>query len=70
MSKNVFAVCQFDRYRRLVILKAGTTRAGRQQEQALLDAALARDAKTPSQVLCAHIDDSAALIVRQLRDRL
>jgi GntR family carbon starvation induced transcriptional regulator len=63
-------VLQFDRYRRLVILNAGSTRTGRQQEQALVDAALARDARTASQVLCAHIDDSAAQIVRQLRDRL
>jgi GntR family transcriptional regulator, carbon starvation induced regulator len=63
-------VCQFDRYRRLVILNAGSTRAGRQQEQALVDAALTRDAKTAVQVLCEHIDDSAAQIVRQLRERL
>jgi GntR family transcriptional regulator, carbon starvation induced regulator len=63
-------VCQFDRYRRLVILNAGSTRTGRQQEQALVDAALARDAKTASQVLCTHIDDWATQIVRQLRERL
>jgi DNA-binding GntR family transcriptional regulator len=63
-------VCQFDRYRRLVILNAGSTRAGRQQEQALVDAALTRDAKTAVHVLCEHIDDSAAQIVRQLRERL
>jgi GntR family transcriptional regulator, carbon starvation induced regulator len=63
-------VCQFDRYRRLVILNAGSTRAGRQQEQALVDAALTRDAKTAAQILREHIDDSAAQIVRQLRDRL
>jgi DNA-binding GntR family transcriptional regulator len=63
-------VYQFDRYRRMVILKAGTTRAGRQQEQALVEAALARKTKTAIEVLCAHIDDSAAVIVRQLRSRL
>jgi DNA-binding GntR family transcriptional regulator len=63
-------VCQFDRYRRLVSLSAGGTRAGRQQEQALCEATLARDAKTASRLLSAHIDDSAALIVRQLRDRI
>lgn len=62
-------VCQFDRYRRLVMLDAGTTRSGREQEKALFDATLARKAKLASQILCAHIDDSAALIVRQLRAR-
>jgi GntR family carbon starvation induced transcriptional regulator len=67
---NRLLVSQFDRYRRLVILNSGTTRPGRLQEQALLDAALARDAKAASRVLCAHIDDSAEQIVRQLRDRL
>jgi GntR family transcriptional regulator, carbon starvation induced regulator len=63
-------VCQFDRYRRLVTLNAGATRSGRQQEQALFNATLARNAKKAGQVLCTHIDDSAALIVRQLRERL
>jgi GntR family carbon starvation induced transcriptional regulator len=63
-------VCQFDRYRRLVILNAGTTRPGRQQEEALYNAALARNAKKASQILCKHIDDSASLILRQLRERL
>jgi GntR family carbon starvation induced transcriptional regulator len=63
-------VYQFDRYRRMVTLKAGSTRNGREQERALVDAALARDAKTASRILCTHIDDSAALILRQLQDRL
>jgi GntR family transcriptional regulator, carbon starvation induced regulator len=62
-------VYQFDRYRRMVTLKAGTTRTGREQEQALVDAALARDAKAASRILCTHIDDSAATILRQLRHR-
>jgi GntR family carbon starvation induced transcriptional regulator len=63
-------VCQYDRYRRLATLSSRMARTGRQQEQALVDAALARDAKTASQVLGAHIDDWAAQIVRQLRERL
>jgi GntR family transcriptional regulator, carbon starvation induced regulator len=63
-------VYQFDRYRRMVTLKSGTTRAGREQEQALVDAALARDAKAASRILRTHIDDSAATILRQLRHRL
>lgn len=63
-------VCQFDRYRRLVVLNSRMARAGRLQEQELVEAALARDAKTASQVLCAHIDDWATQIVRQLRERL
>jgi len=63
-------VCQYDRYRRLVTLSSRMARTGRQQEQALVDAALARDAKTASQVLAAHIDDWTAQIVRQLRERL
>jgi GntR family carbon starvation induced transcriptional regulator len=61
--------CQFDRYRRLVTLKAGATRHGREQEEALFNAALARNAKLAGQILCAHIDDSASLILRQLQDR-
>jgi DNA-binding GntR family transcriptional regulator len=60
-------VCQFDRYRRLVMLNVGTARAGRRREQAPVDAALARDAKTAAHVSCAHIDDPVAQIVRQLR---
>jgi hypothetical protein len=31
---------------------------------------LARNAKKASQILCKHIDDSASLILRQLRERL
>lgn len=63
-------VVQFDRYRRLVSLHAATTRTGRQQEQALVDAALARDAKTATRVLRTHIEDWTAQIVRQLKQRL
>jgi DNA-binding GntR family transcriptional regulator len=63
-------VCQFDRYRRLAMLNAGITKAGRQQEQALFNAAVARNAKTAVQILQAHIDDSAALILRRLKERL
>jgi len=63
-------VFQFDRYRRLVILRAGTTRTGRQQEAALVDAALARKADKAVQILRAHIEESAAVILRQLKDRL
>jgi GntR family transcriptional regulator, carbon starvation induced regulator len=63
-------VYQFDRYRRMVTLKAGSTRNGREQERALVDAALARDARAASRILCTHIDDSAAAILRQLQDRL
>jgi GntR family transcriptional regulator, carbon starvation induced regulator len=67
---NRLLVYQFDRYRRMVSLKAGTTRAGREQEQALVDAVLGRNAKKAVRVLRTHIDHSAAVIVRQLRDRL
>jgi len=63
-------VCQFDRYRRLVNLQAAATRAGRQQEQALVDAALARDPKAATRVLATHIEDWTAQIVRQLKQRL
>jgi DNA-binding GntR family transcriptional regulator len=63
-------VCQFDRYRRMVLLNAGTTRAGRQQEKALVDAALERNTKKASQILKAHIEDSAALIIRLLKEQL
>jgi DNA-binding GntR family transcriptional regulator len=61
---------QFDRYRRLVSLSAAATRTGRQQEQRLYDAALARNAKLASEILRAHIDQSAALMARKLRERL
>jgi DNA-binding GntR family transcriptional regulator len=54
----------------MVTLKSGSTRNGREQERVLVDAALARDAKTASRILCTHIDDSAAAILRQLQDRL
>ncbi len=63
-------VYQFDRYRRMVTLKAGATRAGREQEQALVEAVLARNTKKAIRILCTHIDDSAAEITRQLRERL
>jgi DNA-binding GntR family transcriptional regulator len=49
---------------------SGSGHASRRSWQALVNTALARDAKTATQVLCAHIDDSAAQIVRQLRDYL
>jgi GntR family transcriptional regulator, carbon starvation induced regulator len=62
-------VCQFDRYRRLVSLNASVTKSGRQQEQALFKATLAHNAKVASQILTSHIDDSASLILRKLRDR-
>jgi GntR family carbon starvation induced transcriptional regulator len=61
--------CQFDRYRRLVTLKAGATRAGRQQEETLFEATLARNAKLACQILRTHIDDSTSLILQQLQDR-
>jgi GntR family transcriptional regulator, carbon starvation induced regulator len=67
---NWLLVCQFDRYRRLVILDAGGTLQGRRQEEALFKATLARNAKKACQILCRHIDDSAVLIVQQLRERL
>lgn len=63
-------VYQFDRYRRMVTLKAGTTRASREQEQALVEAVLARNSKKAIRILCTHIDHSAAMIMRLLRDRL
>jgi DNA-binding GntR family transcriptional regulator len=63
-------VYQFDRYRRMVTLKAGSTRIGREQEESLVEATLARNTKKASRILCTHIDDSASMIVRQLRDRL
>jgi GntR family transcriptional regulator, carbon starvation induced regulator len=62
-------VCQFDRYRRLVSLNASVTKSGRQQEQALFKATVARNAKAASHILTSHIDDSASLILRKLRDR-
>lgn len=63
-------VGQVDRYRRYVTLDAKMTRRARQQEGALLNAALARDAKKAVRILQTHIDDSTALIVRQLRNLL
>ncbi len=63
-------VVQFDRYRRFVTLDAKMTRRTRQQEAALLNAALAREAKKAVQILQSHIDHSAGLIVRQLRSLL
>jgi GntR family transcriptional regulator, carbon starvation induced regulator len=62
-------VCQFDRYRRLVSLNASVTKSGRQQEQALFKATVARNAKAASQILTSHIEDSTSLILRKLRDR-
>ena len=67
---NRLLVYQFDRYRRMVALKAGTTRTGRVQEQALVDAALDRNSKKAIRVLGEHIEHSAAVIMRQLRERL
>jgi len=67
---NGLLVGQFDRYRRFVTLDAKTTRRSRQQEAALLNATLSRDARKAVQILQAHIDDSSALIVRQLRNVL
>lgn len=63
-------VFQFDRYRRLVILKSGTTRNGRQQEEALLEATLARKTAKATQILRAHIEDWTTIILKQLKERL
>ena len=63
-------VYQFDRYRRMVTLKAGTTRAGREQEEALVEATLGRHVKKAVRILCTHIDHSAAVIMQQLQARL
>jgi len=63
-------VFQFDRYRRLVMLKSGATKTGRQQEEALMETALARKAGKATQILRAHIEDWATIILRQLKDRL
>ena len=53
-----------------ILTFAARWRAGREQEQALVDATLARDARTASRILRTHIDDSAAMILLQLQDRL
>jgi DNA-binding GntR family transcriptional regulator len=53
----------------MVTLKSGPTRAGREQEQALVEAALDRNAKKAVRILRKHIDDSAAMIMQQLRNR-
>jgi len=63
-------VMQFDRYRRLVMLKASTTKNGRQQEEALVEATLARKTAKATQILRAHIDDWSTTILKQLKERL
>lgn len=63
-------VFQFDRYRRLVMLKSGATKTGRQQEKALMDMALARKTGKATQILRAHIEDWATIILKQLKERL
>ncbi len=59
----------FDRYRRVGELDSASTKRGRRQEEELLNAALARDARTACSILSRHIEDSAKLIVALLQAR-
>lgn len=63
-------VSQFDRYRRHVILEGVDARRGREQEDELVKAALARQAKQAARLLDAHIADFAAAIARLLKTQL
>jgi DNA-binding GntR family transcriptional regulator len=67
---NRLLVTQFDRYRRHVVLEGADARRGREQEDELVQVALARQAGRAARLLDAHIADFAVSITEQLKTRL